>query len=91
MALLGQQSRMKEMNIYGDKADFFFLDCVLVIMIINFTSMIPESCLEDSSRSVWVETRPFTSLSASVPSLKPRESSIVKSPRFPGVLASLRR
>lgn len=35
---------MKEMNIYGDKADFFFLDRVLVIMIISFTSVIPESC-----------------------------------------------
>lgn len=38
---------MKEMNIYGDEAVFFFfLDCVLVIMIISFTSVIPESCLE---------------------------------------------
>lgn len=66
----------------------FFLDCVLVIMIINFTSMIPESCLEDFSRGVWVETRPLTTLSASFPSPKPRERSTLKRPRFPEVLAS---
>ena len=28
------------------KGKIFFLDCVLVIMIISFTSVIPESCLE---------------------------------------------
>lgn len=67
----------------------FFLDCVLVIMIISFANMIPESCLEDFSRVVWVETRPLTTLSASFPSPKPRERSILKRPRFPEVLALL--
>lgn len=82
---------MKEMNIFGDKADifFFFLDCVLVIMIISFTSVIPESRLERFFRVCvggW-KLGPLPPCLIPSPSAKPRESSIVKSPVFPEALA----
>lgn len=58
-------------------------------MIISFTNMIPESCLEDFSRGVWVETRPLTTLSASFPSSRLTEGSILKRPHFLEMLASM--
>lgn len=68
---------------------FFFLDCVLVIMIISFTSVIPESRLERFFRVCvggW-KLGPLPPCLIPSPSAKPRESSIVKSPVFPEALA----
>lgn len=65
----------------------FFLDCVLVIMIISFASVIPESCLERFFRGCVGRWKPGPLPPCLLPSLSPKPSNIVKKTGFLETLA----